>query len=146
MEGDEVTDIRWDKKYSIGHERIDHEHQVFLDLIHNVALAGEVDTPREEILRLLTELKLYAEFHFFSEENIMLNVKYPDYEKHRNTHELLLANLEIKRHEYILNDTNLSELVTFLFDWFVLHTTIEDKKIAAYIYGEDWLASPPPND
>ena len=141
-----MTDIRWNKNYSIGHERIDHEHKVFLDLIHNVSLADETDTPREQILRLLTEVKLYAEFHFFSEENIMLNVEYPDYEQHVNAHKLLLANLELKRHEYILNNTDLKELVEFLFDWFVQHTTIEDKKIAAYISRYDRLTNSLSND
>lgn len=128
-----MTDIRWDMKYSIGHERIDHEHQVFLDLIRNASLALEQDIPKEKVLRLLTEIKKYAEFHFYSEENIMLDLEYPDYAEHCYRHKMLLSNLENQLHDYKAHNADLSNVVDFLYDWFALHTSTVDKKIAAYI-------------
>ena len=125
--------IEWDDKYSVGHERIDHEHQVFLDLIINASRADEEQLPREKVLRLLNEIKKYAEFHFYSEENIMLDNGYPGYESHRQEHIMLLCNLDNKFHNYRFGLTSLTELVEFMFEWFALHTTYSDKKLAAYI-------------
>ncbi|MCU7924131.1 MAG: hypothetical protein KZQ88_15690 [Candidatus Thiodiazotropha sp. (ex Dulcina madagascariensis)] len=63
----------WDKKFELGHERIDFEHSTIS------AEAGN-GSGKERILRLLAELRKYAEFHFLSEENEMLKVNYPDNE------------------------------------------------------------------
>jgi len=125
--------IKWDDKYSVGHERIDHEHQVFLDLIINASHADDEHLPKDRILRLLNEVRKYAEFHFYSEENIMIDNEYPGYEAHRQEHIMLLCNLDNNLHNYRLGTTTLSELVEFMFEWFALHTTYSDKKLAAYI-------------
>jgi hemerythrin len=85
------------------------------------------------VLRLLTEVRKYAEFHFYSEENIMLDAEYPEYAKHKEEHEVLLANLDYHFHQYRLGASNLDEVVDFMFNWFALHTTGSDKKLAGYI-------------
>jgi hemerythrin len=131
-----MINIKWDKKYSVGHERIDHEHQVFLDLIRNVSLAEEKKFDKDRGVRLLREVLKYAEFHFYSEENIMLDHGYPDYEGHKQEHTMLLAQLDDKIHGYSIDSVDLSELVDYMFTWFALHTTNTDKKMALYI-GED---------
>jgi hemerythrin len=128
-----MMNLKWDEKYNIGHPRIDHEHQVFLDLIRNTYLAAERREPEDKVLRLLTEVRKYADFHFYSEENIMLDCAYPDYEEHRLEHRRLLASLDDKLHRRRIGVMDLHEVVEFLFNLFALHTTGSDKKIARYI-------------
>lgn len=128
-----MINIVWDQKFAVGHERIDHEHQVFLDLIKNASLAGEEETPKEKVVRLLNEVRKYAEFHFYSEENVMLDLAYPDYEEHKREHQALLAVLEDRVHDYKNDRVELDEIVEFLFDWFALHTTGTDKKLTRHI-------------
>jgi len=131
-----MIEIQWDDKFAVGHERIDHEHQVFLDLIRNVSLADEQQAPRERILRLLTEIRKYADFHFYSEENIMLDHAYPDYEAHKREHAMLVSLLDNRIHQYRLEEIDLGCMVEFLFQWFALHTTGSDKKLASYFQPE----------
>ncbi|EXJ16705.1 bacteriohemerythrin [Imhoffiella purpurea] len=129
-----MIDIQWDDKFSVGHARIDHEHQVFLDLIRNVSLADDQKAPRERILRLLTEIRKYADFHFYSEENIMIDHAYPDYEAHKREHAMLVSSLDNRIHQYRLEeDDDLGSMVEFLFQWFALHTTGSDKKLVSHI-------------
>ena len=128
-----MIDIHWDCKYEIGHPRIDHEHQVFVDLIRSVSLGSETNSPRERTARLLSEVKKYAEFHFISEENIMLDAGYPDYEAHRKEHQMLLAQFDDCLHRLRNGETSLTEIAEFMFGWFALHTSREDKKIANFI-------------
>ncbi|MCP4596631.1 hemerythrin domain-containing protein [Neptuniibacter sp.] len=122
--------IQWDKKFELGHERIDFEHRIFLDLIKSVS---QLASDKERALRLLREVEKYAEFHFISEENLMLDTGYPDYSSHKEEHQILLATLKEKSFEYRHDQLSLEELSDFLFQWFALHTTQVDSKLTQYI-------------
>jgi len=125
--------IEWDKKFEIGHPRIDFEHQIFLGLILDFkAMAVEGKAP-ERLLRILNEIVKYAEFHFVSEENIMLDCGYPLYAEHVGHHQALLSRLRAKCADLRTNVISPLDLYEFLFDWFALHTSQEDKKIAQYL-------------
>ncbi|MCU7810502.1 MAG: hemerythrin domain-containing protein [Candidatus Thiodiazotropha sp. (ex Notomyrtea botanica)] len=125
--------VAWSKKFEVGHERIDFEHKIFLDLIREASLLPEMGTSRERVMRHLDEVKKYALFHFTSEENIMFDVAYPDFKKHRQEHAMLLALLDERSHQYKDGDIDLDGVVGFLFEWFALHTTQVDTRLAKYI-------------
>lgn len=128
-------EIKWDSKFEIGHERIDFEHNIFLGLI--IEINREVNGNRDlhRIKRLLNEVTEYAKFHFVSEENIMEEIGYPEFEAHRILHKRLLATLSDIAYELSQEQIDYFKLVDFLFEWFVGHTTNEDKKIAVYFHG-----------
>ncbi|MCU7795614.1 MAG: hemerythrin domain-containing protein [Candidatus Thiodiazotropha sp. (ex Myrtea spinifera)] len=125
--------VAWNKKFEVGHERIDFEHKIFLNLIREASLLPEMGTSRERVMRHLDEVKKYALFHFTSEENIMFDVAYPDFKKHRQEHAMLLALLDERSHQYKDGDIDLDGVVVFLFEWFALHTTQVDTRLAKYI-------------
>ncbi len=128
-----MIDIEWDEKYSVGHDRIDHEHQIFINLIKNISCADDNKIARERIIRLLLEVKKYAEFHFYSEENIMLDAQYTGYEEHREEHRVLLSTLDERIYNYRMTASPLEEIVEFMFSWFALHTTRSDKKLVKHL-------------
>ncbi len=128
--------IEWKKKYEIGHSRIDFEHQIFVDLIAKIYDAAKEGKDKEYLQRLLYELNKYVEFHFVSEENIMYSINYPEYETHKHHHEKLLEIYNQKSMEIELGEQTIDDFLTFLLDWFVSHTIIEDKKIATYLKGK----------
>lgn len=129
-----TIDIQWDKRFEIGEFRIDQEHQVFLDLIKNVSIALDQQEPKDWCLRLLREIKKYAEFHFISEENIMFRAQYPDYDAHRAQHGDLLGVLDERIHAYLSDRTDLNSVLEFLFNWFAMHTTQADKRFAQFLH------------
>ena len=135
-EGAVLMEIRWDNKFEVGIPRIDHEHQVFVDLIQNISEANQQAENRERISRLLTEIHKYADFQFFSEENLMLDVGFPEYRHHCQEHATLLALLNDKIYIYRNGEISLEQVVEFLFEWFALHTTQSDQKIARFIRAE----------
>lgn len=128
-----MIDIKWDYKFEVGHPRIDNEHKVFVDLIHAVSRESERQCTKDKGLRLLLEVRKYAEFHFVSEENIMLDVAYPGYEEHRDEHAWLLRRLEDEFHRYYSDRVRLDALANFMFEWFALHTTVSDKKLSEWV-------------
>lgn len=124
----------WDKKFDIGVDRIDFQHRIFLDLVvifGELTEADKIDKPKAS--RHLIEIIKYADFHFTSEENIMIENGYPEFESHRKLHKSILKKLEdsIMKFE---NDSSIApDLYKFLFEWFATHTAIEDKKIGSFL-------------
>ena len=82
----------------------------------------------------IDEIRLYAAFHFLSEENIMIDIDFPDLQPHREEHARLLSLLDDKLHTFAADETySGAEIVEFVFQWFALHTTQVDKQIALHM-------------
>lgn len=127
------VNMEWQKKYEVGHDKIDLEHRVFLDLVRTVAEAEAEGASRDKIRRLVAETAKYAEFHFLSEENIMIDFGYPDFEEHQKIHKDLIKSLQHFVISFEAGDNNIGDLVEFLVSWFSVHTTTEDLKISKYL-------------
>jgi hemerythrin len=84
-------------------------------------------------VRTLKEISKYAEFHFLSEENLMIDCNYPEVGNHSQLHQHLVATLENQLHGLISESITPSQVFEFLFQWFALHTSSEDKKLVSYI-------------
>lgn len=125
--------INWDNKYSVGNEKIDNEHKVFIDLIRACDEAIENGVAIDYIDRILNELMLYAKFHFYSEETLMVISGYGNYESHREEHGRLIAMLEDKIRRYKYDPSTGRDLIEFIFQWFALHTTTVDKELAIHL-------------
>ena len=125
--------ITWDKKFELGHEKIDSEHKIFLNLI--IALEKYVNShaPEQRVLLHLKELEQYAKFHFLSEENLMVDIGYPGSQKHKSEHQMLLSLLNDKVHDYMTGAIKLQVIVEFTYEWFALHTTQVDTHLVQYI-------------
>jgi hemerythrin len=136
-----MAQVVWDKRYEVGHPRIDHEHQVFVDLLRTVTEAAARAEPRERVGRLLLEVRKYAEFHFISEENIMIDAGFPEYESHRQEHGMLLANLDQQFQLFRQGALELEEIADFMFDWFAMHTTRLDLRLGDYLRQQQGIAS-----
>ncbi len=128
--------IKWDEKYEVGNVEIDSEHKVFVRIIQKINAASEAGADRKFIGRLLLELSKYAEFHFVSEENIMIAACYPYMIHHKKEHEALLAQLRNFVFLFENNMLDMKEMIAFLIEWFVTHTIKKDRQLAAYLLEE----------
>ena len=125
--------VSWKESYSVGNEQIDHEHMVFIKIIGRIHEAVVKQKPTEDIKRIMRELGAYAIFHFVSEENIMIDNTFPGFVEHKKEHEKLLNTLEGKLRDIITGEEHPRALVSFLLDWFILHTTSLDLELAKHL-------------
>ncbi|MDM8556058.1 bacteriohemerythrin [Desulfococcaceae bacterium HSG7] len=125
--------IEWQKNYEVGNLEIDSEHKVFVRTIQKIQDAVESGTNEKYLARLVTELLKYAEFHFYSEENVMLAIDYSSILDHKYEHEKLLMELRNLIFTFQLAKQGMNELLEFIILWFGNHTTKEDKKLAQAI-------------
>lgn len=125
--------LDWDSKFEIGHDRIDSEHRIFLGLIRELSMQAEHDDNPARTDRLIREIYKYADFHFLSEENLMEDVGYPFLADHRRHHSVLLSELRDFMVDQRNGSRNTGEIVEFLFVWFAMHTSQEDRQITDYL-------------
>lgn len=124
---------RWKASYSVGNDRIDHQHRYFLSLIEHFQNSIEADSSPEFIHNLFEEVTLYAKFHFCSEENMMRIHKFPDLEYHKELHNQLIRDLVGKITHIGMKKIGIEEIVLFLTDWFIHHTITEDMLFHDYV-------------
>lgn len=128
-----MPDLRWKKNFEVGNFEIDSEHKIFVKIIQKIKQAKKNRADKDFLMALVLELLKYAEFHFCSEENIMIKSQYPELLKHKKEHEKLLAELRNEifslQYEYI----DFHTLEAFLIRWFTVHTINEDQKLAAHL-------------
>lgn len=127
-----MSRLQWYSWFEIGNERIDSEHRIFLNLIHSVEDSFN-NKASEKISRAISELLKYTDFHFSSEENIMLDYSYPEYSNHKKLHDTLLAELGKYAVSVKNGDVSIERMITFLYNWFASHTINEDLKLSAHI-------------
>lgn len=125
--------LKWDHRYELGHERIDAEHRIFLGLIVDFHEAASSGAPKEKLIRILREITKYADFHFVSEENIMAEHGYPEMDQHAQLHKALLAQIQDYFHQFSGDRIDADAVFDFLFKWFALHTSSEDKRLVGYL-------------
>jgi len=91
--------IQWDKRYSVGVDKIDEQHETFFGLINKLEDLTHHENFLDELPRLLNEIVEYASLHFRTEEKIMLELKYDGYDEHHKEHEAIKSDIykECKR-------------------------------------------------
>ena len=64
--------LEWESNFETGVEYIDMQHRYFVDLINRIRKNYKETDDDVYQKKLIDELKKYADFHFTSEENILI--------------------------------------------------------------------------
>lgn len=124
-----MKEIIWDESYAIGVEEIDRQHMEFIKLLRRFNMGIQKGIPVAVQMRILIELVKYADYHFTSEQNIMVFTRYTELTTQQSERAKLLGSLE-RRVEGYKRAPYGEELSDFLYDWFATHTQIEDRKFS----------------
>jgi hemerythrin len=126
-----MAELQWRSDYSVGVESVDWEHRQLFDMMNE--LEGAIESRKgQEIGYFLTGLLIYTREHFVNEENLMLQINYPDYLAHKAEHEKLTN----RAMELIESDSTAESTLTllqFLKDWLRLHILGWDMKYKKYM-------------
>ncbi len=126
-------ELLWSNTYEVGNFDIDSEHKIFVNIINKISNAYTLNLDESYIESLIDELLKYAQFHFCNEENLMKFVGYPELLRHEKEHIKLLNKFRDMICSINYDHINFNDLIHFLYDWFIEHTTKEDKKLAKFI-------------
>ena len=125
----------WQQEYVTGNSQVDGQHQQIFELVN--ALHDAVVTRKNlyTLQELLGYLANHTIEHFQTEESLMMAVDYPDYDRHKQTHDHLLAKIDNLLLKFRDRDTRVitTEITHFLVEWLAHHIKGEDQKMIQFL-------------
>lgn len=131
-----MTQFEWKDQYSVFNEHIDTHHKKLISLFNEIGtlIQGDDDVPLFSTIKVISELNIYAIFHFKEEEKLMEQGNYPQLEAHRKSHAAFIQKVKDFKEEYMNNDPLVNyDIYKFLSDWLVKHILTEDAEYIDYI-------------
>lgn len=123
----------WQPEYSVGVIEIDEQHKRLLDLLNRLQEAMAGGRGRQALGPIVSELVLYTERHFATEERLMRAHQYPDFEAHRKEHETLTRTVQEFLKEFETNKLAMTvRVMQFLKNWLISHILNTDKKYVSH--------------
>jgi hemerythrin-like metal-binding protein len=126
----------WSESWAVGNELIDAQHKQLFKAINSLMDAcskGEGQSAVNSTMQFLID---YTKKHFGDEEKLQQKYSYPDYTKHKQTHEdFKNAMNDLKNQLQTQGSTTLlvTKISSSVGGWLISHIEREDKKLADYI-------------
>ena len=125
--------IIWNENFSVGIRKIDEQHKEIIRIINKLIESNEKRVDSELISETLMKMTQYALKHFKTEENLMSEYNYPEYEKHKEEHILFRKktvsfSLDTMSHKKEIPD----EVLSYLREWWINHILVTDAKYKSF--------------
>ena len=126
--------LKWKDEYSIGIELIDDQHKRLFEignsayeLLRNDFCVDKYD----KITEIIEELRQYTVFHFETEEEYMLEMKYIGYFEQKKEHDAFIKKINAVNLKEVDEDQDkyIEDLLEFVFNWILNHILKKDKLI-----------------
>lgn len=121
----------WDAQlFELGISNLDQEHQKLISLMNLIYEKNQSATPKEELLKIMTEFIDFVLLHFHHEESHMEKIKFSDLHNHRSIHHRLLS--QLKQHHQDFESGSSEKINESFFDflalWLTTHIQHFDRK------------------
>lgn len=126
--------IEWGPEYETGVREIDSQHRTLLGIYNDLSDALELDTAGEAASATLDRLLHYTDFHFKTEERMMVEHGYPMSSAHTAEHYVLIERSKLLQHRLQGGDQQVAvDTLDFLKRWLVNHIQKVDRDLAEYL-------------
>ena len=139
----EFFEINWTEDLETGIDVLDEQHRKYFDLLSNyfakAAKVVKTSTSTEKVFELAETLNFlcdYAKEHFSTEEAVMKEVAYTDYEQHKEEHLYFLKHVEELYNKMKTKGYSLQlalEVDYYTAEWFVAHIRSSDMKLVQFL-------------
>lgn len=126
----------WQENLKVGDERLDSQHQELFDAFNRLLNACAMGTSRMEIKETLAFLEQYINFHFEEEEELMIQMAYPEFTSHKRGHSTFRRQVESIIDDYRQNGASIplvAKVNSILSSWLITHVKQEDLKLVIYL-------------
>ena len=125
--------VVWNESFSVGIRKIDKQHQELINIMNLLVENEDASGHSETIASVLDRMTRYAHFHFETEEALMLEYEYPEYESHQDDH----TQFKMKTAQFCLDalhrkETLPDEVISYLRHWLTHHILRTDMKYKPY--------------
>jgi len=127
--------MQWSKTYETGNVNVDGQHKEIFRLVQHVLDADAFSSRNEKIETAMGFLSEYAVRHFTSEEALMKESQYPDYDRHKAQHDNFVKEIIniVNRFKKEGDTTSINETINnFVVSWLKEHIMDSDKDLAEF--------------
>ncbi len=131
-----MAKVEWDDSLSVNIGLVDEQHKALIARINDLSDAVEQCLGQAEIAKTLDYLVDYTDFHFSTEIQHMMELEYPDLERHRRFHGEFVNTLNglVEDFEEDGATEPLSEAInTFLVNWLINHIKTVDVEFGRFL-------------
>lgn len=121
--------------YGVQIPSIDNEHKILIALVNEIedAMIFHVLNQTQFMLPKIDKLSNSIKNHIASEERFLLDNNYPEYEKHRLEHTVLIERLNKFESRFKESNTDFNEnMLLYLKDLLLRHFILHDHKYGYY--------------
>ena len=128
------VNLDWKSEWESGHQQIDGQHKELVkqgDILIQMSLSNE---GYEKILHQLEIVLNHIVVHFDTEEQILKDIGFPDYETHATIHKNLVQQALQLKESYQNGQLKSSAFFSFIVDEIIIgHMLEQDQKFFSYI-------------
>ncbi len=122
-----IEPIEWNDSFSVGVALFDEQHRQLIAMLNKMIKDPAATTRSETVAEVLTDMTHYAQEHFKSEEDLMIEHDYPLLEEHRDRHREFQEKAARLCFATIKGQTSVpQELLAYLQQWLIHHILQED--------------------
>lgn len=119
----------WNDSYKTGINTIDTQHKKLVDLINELHEAMSKGQGNQALGKIMNELVNYTVTHFSTEERLLKQAGYADFDAHKKIHDDFTAKVKKMQADLTGGRKMMSlEVSSFLKDWLSGHILGTDKK------------------
>ncbi len=126
--------FEWNNEYKVGIKDIDEQHEKLFSLLRELHEASTVGKGRTVVEKVLTGVVNYTQYHFGTEEKLMLAHSYSDYAVHKHMHDALVAQAAELLEKTRKSSLTVSiDVMKFLESWIAHHISEADRKLGRFL-------------
>ena len=126
--------IIWGPEYAVGIREIDSQHQTLFEIYNDLYQALDGDAAQEVTTTTLDRLLNYTDFHFKTEERLMVEHAYPMSSAHTAEHYVLIERAKLLQHRMHSGDPIVAkDTLDFLRRWLINHIQKVDRDLAEHL-------------
>ena len=128
--------IEWRDDYSVFNEIIDEQHKGLVKMTNEFYVGCKMGgiLARVYFFQTIKGAIQYVKTHFSTEEEIMRNASYPEFEAHKKEHDNFVVNVYEQLSIFEKQENpDPAGFIKLLMDWVIQHIADTDKKYIPYI-------------
>ena len=129
-----VEKFVWKDSFCLGIDEIDNQHRHLLDVLNTCKEKSEQAQGDSFTPAFLEDMKNYADIHFKTEEALMKQFSYPQFDAHYEQHVLFRTKMaELEEAVRGGKRNTIVSLTDFLSNWYIDHIMEYDQKIRSHM-------------
>lgn len=126
--------LTWNQDLDVGVRAMNDQHSILMDTQNELRLAIIRGQGREQVAEIFDRLIEFTRMHFWSEEQLLEQVNYPQLEEHRASHHRMLAEMMQRAHTMLYGEgSNGRQLLLYLRNSYLGHMEHEDRDYGHYL-------------